>query len=103
MKRIKSTTNTVHLVGHGTIRIAAMGFEDREPTRRELDSMKNMISEAMNAGAIGMSTGLIYPPGVFSKTDELIQLTKVVAVHGGRYFSHIRGEGATLILAVKRP
>ncbi|MFH0848194.1 MAG: D-aminoacylase [archaeon] len=101
MKQIRSTTNTVHLVGHGTIRIAAMGFEDREPTRRELERMKNMVSEAMSSGAVGMSTGLIYPPGVFCKTDELIQLTKVVAAYGGRYFSHIRGEGVTLITAVK--
>ena len=100
MKRIRSTSNAVHLVGHGTVRIAAMGFEERDPTKRELDSMKAMVAEAMKAGAAGMSTGLIYPPGVFSKTEELIDLTRVVAKYGGVYFSHIRGEGLTLIKAV---
>ncbi len=101
MKQIKSTTNTIHLVGHGAIRIAAMGFDDRKPTTIELRQMKGMVSEAMSAGAIGMSTGLIYPPGMFSKTDELVELTKIVAQNGGRYFSHIRGEGPTLLTAIK--
>jgi len=101
MKRLRSTSNTVHLVGHGTVRIAAMGFEEREPSQRELESMKAMVAEAMQAGAVGMSTGLIYPPGVFSKTEELIELTRVVAKYGGVYFSHIRGEGPSLINAVR--
>lgn len=101
MKRLRSTSNTAHLAGHGTIRIAAMGFEEREPNRKELEHMKAMVAEAMKAGAVGMSTGLIYPPGVFSKTNELIELTRVVAKYGGTYFSHIRGEGSTLINAVK--
>jgi len=101
MKRLRLTSNTVHLVGHGTVRIAAMGFEKREPTPRELESMNAMVAEAMEAGAVGMSSGLIYPPGVFSKTEELIELARVVAKYGGVYFSHIRGEGDTLIDAVK--
>jgi len=101
MKRLRSTSNTIHLVGHGTVRIAAIGFAEREPNRRELQNMKAMVAEAMEAGAAGMSTGLIYPPGVFSKTEELIGLTLVVAKHGGVYFSHIRGEGPSLINAVK--
>ena len=101
MKRLRLTCNTVHLVGHGTVRIAAIGFEERDPTLRELDAMRAMVAEAMKAGAVGMSSGLIYPPGVFSKTRELIELTRVVAKYGGVYFSHIRGEGGTLINAVK--
>jgi N-acyl-D-amino-acid deacylase len=101
MKRLRSTSNTVHLVGHGTVRIAAMGFAERDPSPRELQSMKAMVAEAMKAGAAGMSTGLIYPPGVFSKTEELIELTKVAAKYGGVYFSHIRGEGPSLLEAVK--
>jgi len=101
MTRLRLTCNTVHLVGHGTVRIAAMGFEKREPTSRELDAMRAMVAEAMKAGAFGMSSGLIYPPGVFSKTIELIELARVVAKYGGVYFSHIRGEGSTLIKAVK--
>jgi len=75
MQRLRTTSNTVYLVGHGTVRIAAMGFAEREPNRKELESMKTMVAEAMKAGAVGMSTGLIYPPGVFSKTEELIELT----------------------------
>jgi N-acyl-D-amino-acid deacylase len=97
---LKLTCNTVHFVGHGTVRIAAMGFEEREPSPRELEEMKAMVDEAMRAGAIGISTGLIYPPAVFSKTEELIELTKVVAKYGGVYFSHIRGEAETLIEAM---
>jgi len=101
MRRLRSTSNAVHLVGHGTVRIAAMGFAEREPNRRELEDMKAMVAEAMRAGAVGMSTGLIYPPGMFSKTKELIELTQEVAKNGGTYFSHIRGEGLTLIKAAK--
>ena len=95
------STNIVGLVGHGTIRIAAMGFEERRPTNAELQEMKNLVEEAMRSGAFGMSTGLIYPPGIFSETTELIELSKVVAKYEGVYFSHIRGEGATLLEAVK--
>jgi N-acyl-D-aspartate/D-glutamate deacylase len=101
MQQLRSTSNAAHLVGHGTVRIAAMGFAEREPNRRELEHMKAMVAEAMKAGAVGMSTGLIYPPGMFSNTKELIELTKKVAKNGGTYFSHIRGEGLTLIKAVK--
>ena len=95
------STNIVGLVGHGTIRIAVMGFEKRRPTNAELQDMKNRVEEAMKTGAFGMSTGLIYPPGIFSETAELVELSKVVAKYGGVYFSHIRGEGATLLEAVK--
>lgn len=101
MRRIRLTSNTVHLVGHGTVRIAAMGFEERDPTLRELDSMRAMVGEAMRAGAVGISTGLVFPPGVFSKTEELTELARVVADYGGVYFSHIRGEGGPLIQAVR--
>lgn len=95
------TSNVAHLVGHGTVRIAVMRFEGRAPTREELGEMKMLVAEAMEAGAFGMSTGLIYPPGIYSKTEELIELAEVVAKYGGIYASHIRGEGATLVDAVK--
>jgi N-acyl-D-amino-acid deacylase len=101
MQKLRTTSNVAHLVGHGTVRIAAMGFAEREPSKKELESMKDLVAEAMKAGAFGMSTGLIYPPGVFSKTEELIELNQVAAMYGGVYFSHIRGEGPTLINAVK--
>jgi len=93
--------NLASLVGHGTIRIYVMGVERREPTVEELEEMKRLVAESMEEGALGLSTGLIYPPGMFSKTQELIELARVVARYGGVYASHIRGEGDTLIEAVE--
>ncbi len=95
------SSNVVPFVGFGTIRIATFGFEDRAPTPDELAQMKTYVEEAMNAGAFGLSTGLIYTPQVYSQTKEIIELTKVVAKHQGLYFSHIRGEGTTVVKAVK--
>jgi len=89
--------NIAHLVGHGTIRAASMGFEARAPSEKELEKMKEHTTEAMEAGAFGLSTGLIYPPGIFAETDEIIQLAKVVSDYGGVYDSHIRGEGEDLL------
>jgi len=93
--------NIAHLVGHGAIRTAAMGFDARDPTEEELEAMRQLTAEAMEAGAFGLSTGLIYPPGVFAKTEEIVALAEVVASHGGVYDSHIRGEGKNLLEAVK--
>ncbi len=93
--------NVAPLVGHGTIRQNVMGFEDRAPTPGELEEMKRLTAEAMEAGAWGLSTGLIYPPGCYAKTEEIIELAKVVARYGGIYASHIRGEGDTLLDAVR--
>ncbi len=92
----KLSTNMVHLVGHGTIRIAVMGVEAREPNENELTQMKSLVDEAMQAGATGLSTGLLYPPGMFAKTDELIELSKVVSRYNGVYASHIRSYGGQL-------
>jgi N-acyl-D-amino-acid deacylase len=89
--------NIAHLVGHGTIRIASMGREARDPTSEELERMRELTAEAMEAGAFGISTGLIYPPGIFAKTDEIVEVAKVAARYGGVYDSHIRGEGKTLM------
>ncbi len=93
--------NIGHLVGHGTVRIAVMGFENRAPSVKELEKMKELVAEAMEAGALGLSSGLIYPPGMYAKKDELIELGKVVAMFGGIYTSHIRGEGKTLMKSLK--
>ncbi len=92
--------NAAFLVPHGALRVAAMGWERRAPTDGELSAMKEMLAEGMAAGALGLSTGLIYPPGAFAQTDELIQLAHVVAEYGGLYASHIRNEGAGLLDAV---
>jgi len=92
--------NIAALVGHGTIRITAIGPENRKPTPYEMDKMKDLISESMDQGAFGLSSGLIYPPGVFAETDELIELCKIVAKREGLYATHIRGESNTLVEAV---
>ncbi len=93
--------NIAGLVGHGAIRTAVMGFDERAPNRGEMRSMKAHVEEAMAAGAFGMSTGLVYPPGCFAATEEIVELAKVVARHGGFYASHIRGERETIVDAVK--
>jgi N-acyl-D-amino-acid deacylase len=93
--------NVVPLVGQGTIRQNVMGYNDRPPTGMELMSMRRLVAEAMEDGAWGMSTGLIYTPGCYADTDEIAELVKVVAEHDSLYFSHIRGEGETLLEAVE--
>jgi len=94
-------TNFVGLIGHGTLRIAVMGMEARGPTKEELEEMKRLLAQSMEEGAFGMSTGLIYPPGVYSKTEELIELSKVVAEYGGIYATHMRDEGNRVIKSVR--
>lgn len=93
--------NVVPLVGHGAIRTAVMGLDARQATNEELEQMKRLTGEAMEDGACGMSTGLIYSPGQYADTDELVELCKVVAKYGGIYTTHYRGEGPTLESAVK--
>jgi N-acyl-D-amino-acid deacylase len=77
-----------------------MGFANRKPTDAELDCMRQHAAEAMEAGAFGMSTGLVYPPGLYCDTDELIELSRVVARHGGFYASHMRGEANPVVESV---
>jgi N-acyl-D-amino-acid deacylase len=92
--------NVVQLVGHGTLRIAAMGFARRAPTGAELDAMRRLTAESVEGGAWGLSTGLIYAPGSFGDTAEIVALAREAGRRGGFYASHIRGEGATLLDAV---
>ena len=92
--------NVAHLVGHGTLRIAAMGFARRPPTAEELTTMQRLMGAAVNDGAWGLSTGLIYAPGSYATTEEIATIARVAGHQGGFYASHIRGEGATLIDAV---
>ena len=87
-------------VGHGTIRSQVIGAEDRDPTPDELEQMKDMVQQAMQHGALGLSTGLFYVPGSFASTEEVIELSKVAAKHGGIYISHMREEAAQLIDSV---
>jgi N-acyl-D-amino-acid deacylase len=85
--------NVASYVGHGTVRSKAMG-EDfrRRATQAELDKMKALVDEAMKAGALGLATGLEYDPGIYSAPEEIVELARVAARHGGRYISHVRSE-----------
>lgn len=93
--------NAALLVGHGTVRQIVMGKEDREPTQEELARMKSLVKEAIEQGACGLSTGLIYAPSSYAKTDEIVELVKVIEPYGGIYHTHIRGEGEELPKAVE--
>ena len=92
--------NIASLAGHGALRIAVLGLDERPPSATELDRMKSLLIEAMEAGAFGLSTGLVYPPGCFASTDEIIALGRVVSHYHGLYASHIRGERETILEAV---
>ena len=94
-------SGSVLMVGHNTIRRRVMGAENREPTPEELEKMKKMVADAMDAGAIGMSLGLYYVPGCYSKTDESIALAKVVKEKGGLLACHMRNETDKLIEALE--
>jgi N-acyl-D-amino-acid deacylase len=93
--------NVAALVGHGAVRTAVVGVESRAPTGKELADMKALVAQSMEEGAFGLSTGLVYLPGCFAKTSELIELSKVAAKYGGFYASHTRGERETIIAALK--
>jgi N-acyl-D-amino-acid deacylase len=93
--------NVVAFVGHGAVRQCAMDLEERAPTTGELEEMKTHVRQAMQEGAFGMTSGLVYPPGRYADSLELIELCKVVAEFNGVYASHIRGERETMIQAVK--
>src|SRR5580692_5608208 len=82
-------------VGAAQVREAVIGDDDRAPTPAELEGMKALVAQAMKDGALGISTALIYPPGHFAKTDELIELSKVAAQYRGIYATHMRSEGAS--------
>ncbi|MEP7343303.1 MAG: prolyl oligopeptidase family serine peptidase [Acidobacteriota bacterium] len=87
-------SNAIVLVGHGTVRGKVLGAADVQPTAEQLDKMKALVRQAMDEGAFGMSTGLYYAPGSFAKTEEVIELAKVVAERGGLYDSHMRDESS---------
>lgn len=87
-------TNTALFIGHGALRKSVMGGDKRVPTNDELTAMQAIIKDGMEAGALGLSTGLFYAPGSFSKTDEVIALAKTAAEYGGVYDSHIRDEAS---------
>ena len=96
LDRSRPYVNVVPLVGHGTLRVAAMGFADRRPEAEELAVMRRLLGEALAEGAWGLSSGLDYPPGVFAEIDELVALGKMLAPAGASYHTHVRSGASTL-------
>lgn len=93
--------NVASFIGATTIRAHVIGFDDRAPTPEELEQMRQLVRQEMEAGALGIGTSLIYPPAFYAKTDELIELCKVAAKYKGKYISHMRSEGNQLMEAVE--
>jgi N-acyl-D-amino-acid deacylase len=93
LDKAETSTNVAALVGHGNLRLLAMGMENRAPTQAELATMKRLLAESMVAGGFGLSTGLIYPPCVYADSEELTELCTVAASHGGIFVVHMRNEG----------
>jgi N-acyl-D-amino-acid deacylase len=93
-------TNVASFVGATTVRVHEIGYVDRPPTEEELERMKSVVRVAMEEGALGVGSSLIYAPAFYAKTDELIELCKVAAQFGGSYISHMRSEGNRLLEAV---
>ena len=97
----RAAVNFATLIGHNTVRRAVMGSENRDPTIGEIQKMKALVWKAMADGAVGLSTGLQYVPGTYSKTPEIIELARVAANAGGLYASHMRNEGTALEESVR--
>ena len=92
--------NVAQTVGHTTIRRIVIGDSARQASAAELERMKGLVEEAMQAGAIGVSTSLIYPPAIYASEAEITALAAVAGRYGGRYFTHMRNEGDRLIEAI---
>lgn len=102
-KRLEKQGTPINIgtyVGAAQVREAVIGDDDRAPTPAELEQMKQLVAEAMKEGAFGISTALIYPPGHYAKTEELIELAKVAAQYGGIYGTHMRSEGTSEMAAI---
>ncbi len=93
--------NVVHNIGAAQVRRVVIGDKDQEPTPAQLDQMRALVEQGMKDGAVGFSTALIYPPGTYAKTAELVELAKVVAKYGGFYSTHMRNESSQLLDAIR--
>ncbi len=94
------STNVASFVSAATVRINEIGYENRAPSSEELERMRAHVRKAMDEGAMGLTSALIYTPGTFAKTDELVELAKVASASGGMYISHMRSEGDRLLEAI---
>jgi N-acyl-D-amino-acid deacylase len=92
--------NVASFVGATTVRVHELGYTDRPPTARELERMQALVRQAMEEGALGVGSSLIYAPAFYAKTDELVALAKAAAPYGGMYISHMRSEGNRFVEAV---
>ena len=101
LRAARPSENVATFVGHGTLRIAEMGFEDRPASGEEIGRMKGALREALEAGAVGLSLGLMYTPGSYASREELVELCSVLPDYDGLLATHIRGEGRTLVASVE--
>ncbi len=93
--------NAIHNVGAAQVRLAVIGDRDVAPTAEQMTEMRKLVEDAMRDGAIGLSTALIYPPGTYAKTGELVEMAKVVGQYGGVYLSHMRNESNQVLEAIR--
>lgn len=101
VKTLALSANIKLLVGHSILRLAVMGMENRRPTAQELQEMKKLLRECMEQGALGMSSGLIYPPSAYADTEELVELCREVAPYDGIYATHMRNESTDVVRSVE--
>ncbi len=100
LRQLRTSINVGSLIGHNSVRMKVMKMAFRDPTAREQADMESLVEQAMKDGAVGLSTGLIYTPGTYAHTPEVVNLAKVAARYGGLYASHIRNEGQNVKTAV---
>jgi N-acyl-D-amino-acid deacylase len=93
--------NVIPMVSHGAVRIAVMGFQEGEPNKQQMEQMKQLVKQAMEDGSFGLSAGLIYAPGMYASTDELIEVTKPLIPYRGIFTCHVRGSSETIVNATK--
>lgn len=98
---LKTSINVASLIGHNDVRKAVMGSANRDPSEEEMKRMEAIVEQAMKDGAVGLSTGLIYIPGTYSKTEEVVRLAKVASRYNGVYASHMRDEGDSVTQAIE--
>ncbi len=101
LEKLPLGANIGFFVGHGSVRDSVMGWENRKAMPEEIEKMKKIVEDAMKEGAFGLSTGLIYPPGSFGDTDEIIELAKVASKYGGIYITHMRNESNKIMEAIE--
>ena len=98
---LKPSINVASLIGHNDVRKAVMGSANRDPDEAEMKKMEAIVEQAMKDGAVGLSTGLIYIPGTYSKTEEVVRLAKAASRYNGVYASHMRDEGDSVVQAIE--